>query len=665
MELIRDITINILILFGLVFIMTIPRLKLDQKERFSHLVKGFLIGLLTILIMLTAWEFESGVIIDARTVMIAITTLFFPLETAVLATLIAVIYRVSLGGAGVYAGVLMLVFTLLIGLIWRHFVKPKLKVSRIFSLALYGVVVQVFALLALLAFPYPQNLVLIRTVWPVFLIMFPMVTTLLGYALLLYQARLKQEQLLVESERKYRVLVDNSKLGIFQYNTHGVIEITNRAFCEILSAPIERLVGLDMKTLPNLRVVACIEDSLRGVKATYEGLYTSFISGKEVPVRAQFSPIFEEDHVIGGLASIEDLSDQYAHTEALERLRHTDSLTGLNNRSAFDQALFRKTELNKRPIAIVIFDVDRFQLFNTSFGYDIGNQILIKLAEVFKSVLNERPFSEIYRTGGDEFSLIAQTCDEACILKLIQEIQVHAQAIEHKHLQLSLSYGYTVIDDKDIPMIEGYNKALSHLQEHKVYQDTTLSTKTVDIIMSTLFEKSPREKEHSERVSDLCMLTVERLELSDTFRNRTRLAARLHDIGKINISEAILDKPGRLTDEEYDIIKSHPYVGYKILSSVPEYTHIANIVYAHHERCDGTGYPRGLAWKEIPLEARIIAVADAFDAMTQQRTYREVLSQEKAYEELLKHQETQFDPVIVKAFIEALKEAHKTKKTSS
>ena len=655
MELIRDISINILILFGLVFIITIPRLKLDQKERSSNLLKGFLIGLLTILIMMTSWQFDSGAIFDARTVMIAITALFFPLETAVTATLIAVVYRISLGGAGVYAGSLSLLFALIIGLVWRHYVNPKLKVSRIFSLALYGVVVHVFALLAQLTFPYPQNLEVIRTVWPVFLIMFPMVTTLLGYAMYLYLERLKQEQRLVESERKYRVLVDNSKLGIFQYNTKGVIEITNRAFSDILGAPLERLVGLDMMTLPNLKIVACVEDSLRGVKTTYEGFYTSYLSGKDVPVRAQFSPIFEENHVIGGLASVEDLTDQYAHTEALERLRNTDSLTGLNNRSAFDQALFRRTALIKLPLAIAIFDVDRFQLFNTTFGYEIGNQILIKLAEVFKDVLDECPFIEIYRTGGDEFSLIAQTCDEERLLKVIQEIKTHAQAIEHKHLQLSISYGYAVIDNQDMPMIEGYNKALSHLQEHKVYQDTTLSMKTVDIIMSTLFEKSPREKEHSERVSDLCMLVVDRLELSETFRNRTRLAARLHDIGKINISGDILDKPGRLTDEEYDVIKSHPYVGYKILSSVPEYTHIANIVYAHHERCDGQGYPRGLTWEEIPLEARVIAVADAFDAMTQQRTYRDVLSQEEAYEELLKHQETQFDPVIVKALIEALK----------
>lgn len=656
MELIRDISINILILFGLFFIITIPKLRFDQKERSSNLLKGVLIGLLTILVMMTSWEFDTGIIFDARSVMIAITALFFPLESALLGTLIAIIYRLYLGGAGVYAGVFSLVFALMVGLVWRYLVMSRWRVSRIVSLMVFGFVVHVFVLIAQFIFPYPQHLDIIRMVWPFFLIAFPIVTMLIGYALILYQERLKQAQRLIESERKYRVLVDNTKLGIFQYNTQGVIELANRAFSDIFDAPLERLVGLDMMTLPNLKVVAYIEDSLRGVNVTYEGFYTSSISGKEVPVRAQFSPIFEDGIVIGGLASVEDLTNQYAHTEALERLRHTDSLTGLNNRSAFDKALFRKTALSKLPLAIVIFDVDRFQMFNTSFGYDIGNQILIKLSDVFKKVLNDCPFLDTYRTGGDEFSLIAQTCDEGRILKVIQEIKTHAQAIEHKHLQLSISYGYAVIDDQDMPMIEGYNKALSHLQEHKVYQDTTLSMKTVDIIMSTLFEKSPREKEHSERVSDLCMLVVDRLELSETLKNRTRLAARLHDIGKINISADILDKPGKLTEQEYEVIKTHPYVGYKILSSVPEYTHIANIVYAHHERCDGKGYPRGLTWKEIPLEARIIAVADAFDAMTQQRTYRDVLSQDEAYEELLKHQETQFDPVIIKALIEALRE---------
>ncbi len=129
------------------------------------------------------------------------------------------------------------------------------------------------------------------------------------------------------------------------------------------------------------------------------------------------------------------------------------------------------------------------------------------------------------------------------------------------------------------------------------------------------------------------------------------MAGKLHDIGKINVSEEILNKPDRLEEHEWHKIKVHPETGYKILASVPEYLELANIVYTHHEKWDGSGYPRGLSKEEIPFEARIIAVADAFDAMTKDRTYRNALTREEALNEFKKHSGTQFEPDVVDVFL--------------
>jgi len=130
----------------------------------------------------------------------------------------------------------------------------------------------------------------------------------------------------------------------------------------------------------------------------------------------------------------------------------------------------------------------------------------------------------------------------------------------------------------------------------------------------------------------------------------------LHDIGKIAIDEAILNKPGKLTDEEWETIKRHPEIGFRIISTAPEYSEIARDILSHHERFDGKGYPRGLKGEEIPIRARIVSIADAYDAMISKRTYRDPLSKEDAVNEIKRCSGTQFDPELVKIFVNIIEE---------
>jgi len=189
------------------------------------------------------------------------------------------------------------------------------------------------------------------------------------------------------------------------------------------------------------------------------------------------------------------------------------------------------------------------------------------------------------------------------------------------------------------------------MYRRKFLENTSKRSNVIDAIMSTLFEKSEREQQHSFRVSNIATAIATAMCLDDATIAKVRVAGSLHDIGKIGIDESILNKPDSLNDQEWEAMKQHPIRSARILASIDEYLDIVPIVKAHHERVDGRGYPAKLADKQIPIEAKIIAVADSFDAMTVTRAYRNPISKELAAEELERNAGSQFDAEIVRIFI--------------
>jgi HD-GYP domain-containing protein (c-di-GMP phosphodiesterase class II) len=171
-----------------------------------------------------------------------------------------------------------------------------------------------------------------------------------------------------------------------------------------------------------------------------------------------------------------------------------------------------------------------------------------------------------------------------------------------------------------------------------------------------LYERSFETKEHADRIGQFSTIIGKRLSLSQDDLDRLRLFALLHDIGKIGISDQILNKPAALDEDELALMRTHPEIGYRIAMASPELATIADLILAHHERWDGEGYPNHIAGEKIPLLSRILAVTDAYDAMTEDRVYRKALTREKAMEEIKKNSGTQFDPHIASVFLEILEQ---------
>jgi putative nucleotidyltransferase with HDIG domain len=222
-------------------------------------------------------------------------------------------------------------------------------------------------------------------------------------------------------------------------------------------------------------------------------------------------------------------------------------------------------------------------------------------------------------------------------------------------LNISISFGHQTKTDENENMNTIIRETEERMYRHKLNESSSMRNKTVTLIMNTLFEKNNREMEHSERVSEICVKIASEMGLDKDSLNRLRTAGLMHDIGKIGIDEEILNSKTILTQKEWIEVKKHSEIGYRILASSTDFSDIAEDVYAHHERWDGNGYPRGLAKESISIFARIIAIADSYDAMISERpyrSYRKSMSIDEAVSEIKKNAGTQFDPSISKIFVE-------------
>jgi diguanylate cyclase (GGDEF)-like protein/putative nucleotidyltransferase with HDIG domain len=295
-------------------------------------------------------------------------------------------------------------------------------------------------------------------------------------------------------------------------------------------------------------------------------------------------------------------------------------------------------------------DVNGLKLINDSFGHNAGDELLQRVAEVIKKGC--RPQDEVSRIGGDEFVILMPQTNAIEAEAIINNI--HSMCIKEKvaSLDLSISFGWQTKKQIEEDITEALNKAEDYMYRKKLFEGPSMRSKTIETIIKTLHEKNTREEQHSKRVALICKEMAKNLGLCKEEIKEIENIGLLHDIGKIAIDEAILNKSDKLNDAEWEEIRKHPEIGYRILNAVNDMSEMSEYVLSHHERWDGGGYPKGLKGEEIPLKARIIAIADTYDAMISDRAYRKALSEEVAVSEIKKNAGIQFDPYLAKLFIE-------------
>ena len=325
-----------------------------------------------------------------------------------------------------------------------------------------------------------------------------------------------------------------------------------------------------------------------------------------------------------------------------------DALTGLPNRRALQVDLDDSLAQAERgiPAVLVLFDLDGFKHYNDSFGHQAGDALLVRMGGALERDLGAN--GTAYRMGGDEFCALLHPG----LQPIAPLVDSAAQALsEHgEGFSVTSSWGSVILGEEATTPTDALRLADQRMYARKRSGRTSVGRQTTDVLLRALAERHPDLDGHSCDVALLAETTAQNLGLEADDVEVVRQAAQLHDIGKVAIPEAILHKPGSLDDDEWAFMRRHSEIGERIIGEAPALARVAAMVRSSHERFDGTGYPDGLAGKDIPLGARIVAVCDAFDAMITERPYSAAKTPEAAEQELRACAASQFDPVVVEAF---------------
>jgi diguanylate cyclase (GGDEF)-like protein len=339
-------------------------------------------------------------------------------------------------------------------------------------------------------------------------------------------------------------------------------------------------------------------------------------------------------------------------------LSYHDHLTGLYNRLFWEEEQKRVDIKDQLPISVIIGDINGIKLMNDAFGHEAGDRMIIATAQIMKNCCHEGEI--IARTGGDEFSILMPKTARKNALKRMEEIKqafmLHNRRILNEAFHVNVALGSGTKEEPHGDLKETIKKAELYMNQRKLLEQRSSHSAIISSIKATMYEKSHETEEHSERLAALSRMVGEALDLSQIELDNLELLATLHDIGKVGIDDRILAKPEKLTEEEWSEMKKHPEIGYRITMASPELVSISEFILSHHEHWDGSGYPKGLAGADIPLLSRIIGVADAYDAMTENRIYQKATDRDSALAEIEKNAGSQFDPEIVELFIRIMKE---------
>jgi diguanylate cyclase (GGDEF)-like protein len=312
----------------------------------------------------------------------------------------------------------------------------------------------------------------------------------------------------------------------------------------------------------------------------------------------------------------------------------------------------RMDKRRQGSVGLIILDVDGLKLVNDIFGHDSGDMLLSNVAKLLISCFRDQDI--VARIGGDEYAILLHDADVDAVKAACQRVQnrILIENLDNHHPILSLSIGFAVSDDPTITMRELFKQADNNMYREKLNSGQGVRNAIVDTMMKLLEERDFISEGHADRMQDLVIDLGQRCGLIEENLADLRLFAQFHDVGKVGILKNILFKPGLLTPEEMKEMRCHSEIGHRIARSSPDLLPIADWILKHHEWWNGKGYPLGLAGEAIPLECRILAIADAYDAMTSDRPYRRAMTHEAAVAELKRCAGTQFDPEMVKKFVD-------------
>ncbi|HAN20879.1 MAG: hypothetical protein A2Y15_04645 [Clostridiales bacterium GWF2_36_10] len=463
--------------------------------------------------------------------------------------------------------------------------------------------------------------------------------------------RKRTENDLLESEKKYSNYIENAPDGIFVVNEKGQFIDVNKATITMTGYSKDELLHTNIKDIT-------FKDSLHEALQNFMFLLKTGSMKTELRYKHKNGTIrwwrinsvkLTENQFLG-FAS--DITDRKKAQDDLVYLIYHDYLTGLYNRKYYEEIKIMLDKEYYLPISILIADINGVRLINDAFGYAEGDKLIKETSIILQKCCRKEDV--LARIGGDEFVIIMPNTNNEEAYKMFNLINKECDVFNENHkiklYEINLSIGFCTKNNSNVNIEETAKMADEYLRNQKLLNSKSFHSNLISSIMATVYEKSQETEEHAKRLSVMSKKIGEKLNLPQKTLGELELLSVLHDIGKAVIDDAILNKPGKLTEDEWIIMKKHPEIGYRIAKASSGLEHIADYILAHHERWDGEGYPHRLKGEAIPLLSRILSIVDAYDAMTNDRVYRKAMTEKDAINEIIKNAGTQFDPQIVEAF---------------
>lgn len=348
-----------------------------------------------------------------------------------------------------------------------------------------------------------------------------------------------------------------------------------------------------------------------------------------------------------------DITETKQNQMQIDYINNHDMMTGLYNRKYFEKSIMALDREQYYPLSIIVGDINGVRFLNDAYGHSEGDAVILDTAGIIRRRCSEK--SIVARTGGGEFSILLPNTRIEELQLIVNRIgldcKLHSSSINGSIRSINISMGYATKTSKDISIDDVEKEAHSYMLKRKLLAGSSYHSSVISSIMATLVERSQETEEHAQRLASISRKIGGKLGLTQKDIDELQLFAMLHDIGKVGIDSNILNKPGRLDEDEMNIMRKHPEIGCRIAASTDELKPVAQYILTHHERWDGKGYPGGISNETIPMLSRILAVADAYDAMTEDRVYRKKMSKEQAVEQITINSGTQFDPEVVAAFL--------------
>ncbi|MHB8984402.1 MAG: diguanylate cyclase domain-containing protein [Eubacteriales bacterium] len=464
----------------------------------------------------------------------------------------------------------------------------------------------------------------------------------------------KAEKAHQDSEKRLRSITDNMQDIICQ-TAEGILQYVSPSCKDILGYEPGDLLGKHIFDLIH-------PDDLNNAVATYQTGFSTCSAGRLelrfLHAKGHFawletigSPLSDDNGIISGaIWCSRDISDRKHAGEQLEYLSLHDPITGIFNRTFFEQEMIRLGEEMYTPVGIILCDVDGLKLVNDTMGHNTGDELLAAAASVLKGSFREGDM--VARIGGDEFAILLPKNEKINVENAVRRIRSNIARYNAKSpkFPLSISIGFAVRNDVNIVMSDIFKEADNNMYREKLNSSQTARSAIIQTLMKKLEARDFVAEGHADRLQELVVEFATALGMPERSITDLRLLAQFRDIGKVSIPDRILFKPGPLSPEEVLEMQRHCEIGHRTAQSTPDLILIADLILKHHEWWNGKGYPLRLKGEEIPTECLIMAIADAYHAMTNDRPYRKALSQEEAVAELKRCAGTQFDPNFVSIF---------------